>query len=212
MGDEINITYETLFELLRREKSRDELQKLDEKFFSDVANYLKEKEELLEQLRTKQDLFVNEEKEKAEKQLEDIRNILKKLYERREKKIVDMAIDVSRTPSIIIDTSIMLDEERVMYERILGLLNGFREGVLLNIQNARLPEIKAKIEEKKIEKEETEVTQEKPEETLRAVKFSHDVPRFVGLDLQEYGPFEAGESAEIPPQIADVLINKGRAE
>jgi len=44
--EEIVVTHETLFELFRREKSRDELQKLSATFFSDVASYIKSKKEL----------------------------------------------------------------------------------------------------------------------------------------------------------------------
>jgi len=40
---QVRITYETLYELLRREKSNDELQKLDESFFRDVIEYLAER-------------------------------------------------------------------------------------------------------------------------------------------------------------------------
>ena len=109
---EINITYETLFELLRREKNREELQKLDKSFYQDVVSYLKGKEEAIEQLKTKQDLFVGEEKAKAEKQLENIRKILKEFYDKREKKIIEMTMDASRTSSIAIDTSAMLQEEK----------------------------------------------------------------------------------------------------
>ena len=42
MGDVI-ITYETLYELLMREKSRAEIQKLDNDFFNDVIKYIKDK-------------------------------------------------------------------------------------------------------------------------------------------------------------------------
>src|SRR3989344_4083177 len=37
------ITYETLFELLNRERERPELQKLEQSFFADVVDYLREK-------------------------------------------------------------------------------------------------------------------------------------------------------------------------
>ena len=79
---EINISYETLFELLRREKTRDELQKLEDSFFTDVVNYLKEKEEFLQNQKKKQDLFAADEIYKAEKQLENIKLVefLKKTY------------------------------------------------------------------------------------------------------------------------------------
>ena len=210
---EINISYETLFELLRREKNRDELQKLDETFFSDVAAYLKGKEDALEQLKTKEDLFAGEEKEKSEKQLENIRKILKELYEKREKKMIEMALDASRTASVVIDTSAMLNEERMFYENTLNVLNSFRQGILLNLQHANIP----KIEKNEIRvdepKEEHEVEKEEPKEgNLKSVKFTHAVPRFIGPDLNEYGPFEEGNTAEVPIEVAEVLVNKGRVE
>jgi DNA replication initiation complex subunit (GINS family) len=40
---DVKITYETLFDLLRREKNRNELQQLDPSFYLDVVSYLKEK-------------------------------------------------------------------------------------------------------------------------------------------------------------------------
>ncbi|MBR9691389.1 hypothetical protein GOV06_01260 [Candidatus Woesearchaeota archaeon] len=209
---EVNITYETLFELLRREKNRDELQKLENGFFSDVADYLKEKGESLEELKKKQDLFAGEEKEKSEKQIENIRKILKELYEKREKKMIDMALDASRTSSVVIDTSNMLDEERLFYENTLDVLNTFRQGVLLNLQHANTPKIEKSEIKVNETKEEPEVEQEKPKSELESVKFTHDVPKFVGPDLQEYGPFQEGDTAELPSKVADVLINKGRAE
>ena len=216
MGD-VNITYETLFELLRREKTRDELQKLDESFFLDVASYIKDKVDLLEEQRHKQDLFASEEKAKAEKQIENIRRIIKELYERREKKIIEMAIDASRTPSIVIDTSIMLKEEKQMYDNTLGLLNGFRKGVLFNIQQAKNPEIKEvaaeiQAEESKSETPAVEAELREVDEDIKKIKITHEIPKFIGSDLNEYGPFQAGDEADVPPKIADVLINKGRAE
>ena len=209
---EINITYETLFELSRREKNRDELQKLDDGFFSDVANYLKEKQQLLGE--QKQDLFAEEEKKKAEKQIENIRKILKELYERREKKILELAMDASRTSSVIIDTSRMLNEEKLFYENTLNILNTFRKGILLNIQHANLPNIeKSEISvEMPEEKEEIKPEESSKEDDIKSIKFTHAVPKFVGPDLGEYGPFSQGDDAELAVEVADVLINKGRAE
>ncbi len=36
------------------------------------------------------------------------------------------------------------------------------------------------------------------------------VPKFIGPDLNEYGPFQKGDNAEVPHEIAEILINKGR--
>ena len=44
------------------------------------------------------------------------------------------------------------------------------------------------------------------------IKFNHAVPKFVGEDLEVYGPFEENDMANLPSKIADVLVSKGRAE
>src|SRR3989338_39027 len=85
---EINITYETLFEILRREKQKEELQKLSETFFDDVVSYFKEKEETTETSHEAGNMFAHSEKEKNMQQLENIKRILKELYDKREKKIM----------------------------------------------------------------------------------------------------------------------------
>ena len=61
--EEVTITYETLFELLRREKERNELQKLDDSFFPNILRYLKDKHTIINQQQT--DLFSAEEKKKT---------------------------------------------------------------------------------------------------------------------------------------------------
>jgi DNA replication initiation complex subunit (GINS family) len=44
---EITITYETLYEVLRREKNKTELQELDPLFHTKLVKYIKEKKEIL---------------------------------------------------------------------------------------------------------------------------------------------------------------------
>ena len=38
------------------------------------------------------------------------------------------------------------------------------------------------------------------------------MPKFVGRDLEVYGPFEEEDIANLPGEIADILILKNRAE
>ena len=218
MGD-INITYETLFELLRREKNREDLQKFDHSFFKDVVVYIKAKKENLEQQKTKQDLFAAEERKKAETQYANIRKILREIYEKREKKIVNMAIDRSRTSASIIDRSALLKEEREMYHCLVGVLDRFRRGILFKILEADIPgmeDIPQVLEDKNQEKAEVgadlEDNNTEEEKGKKRVKFIHAVPRFVGDDLKEYGPYEEADVSEIPIAVAEVLIDKGRAE
>ncbi|MBW2965996.1 hypothetical protein KY342_02750 [Candidatus Woesearchaeota archaeon] len=225
-GKEINITYETLFELLRREKNREELQKLDNNFFLDVVSYLKDKKSALEL--PKNDIFAAEERRKAETQLENIKNILKQLYEKREKKIMNMALDMSRTSvgilnSEIIDTSNMLKEEKELFDCLVQNLNNIRKGVLFNILEAKIPCIEdKKMDDKTEEKKDNELDKKDDQNNIEAAKeenqtqkmirFLYAVPKFVGKDLEEYGPFEQEDIANLPSEIADVLIAKERAE
>lgn len=203
----IIITYETLFEILRREKDRLELQKLDNSFFNDVVSYLKEKQNIAEEKEGQQELFTEEEGIKTKKQLDNVKRILRELYERREKKIINMALDKSKTKSDLIDTSALLDGEKLLFNSLVRILDENRESVLLRLLNCELP---GKIEKEEVkEKQSVQSTSEK---STKLIRFKHAVPKFVGLEGEEFGPFEEEDMASLPKEIANVLINKGRAE
>ena len=51
-----------------------------------------------------------------------------------------------------------------------------------------------------------------PEPANKLVRFVHAVPKFVGPELEEYGPFQEEDVANLPSEVANVLITKGRAE
>src|SRR3989344_9686875 len=113
MGDVI-ITYETLYVLLMREKSRAEIQKLDNDFFNDVIKYIKDKKDILDSQKSKENVFAAKEIERTTKQLESIYRILKELYEKRENKIITLALLNSRNLGKV-DTSLLLPEEVKFY-------------------------------------------------------------------------------------------------
>lgn len=205
---EITITYETLYELFRREKDREELQKLEGSFFSDVLSYLNEKNKVFKP-EGQSELFSQEEKEKTKAQLENVRRILKGLYERREKKIVRMAIDKSRVETNIVDTSSMLKEERMLFDLLVNVLDKGRDGILNNLLEAKEPMLKE--EEKKTEVKADDKKEMKKGST-KLVRFIMAVPKFIGRELEQYGPFEEEDVASLPVEIANVLINKGRVE
>ncbi|MFW5746291.1 MAG: hypothetical protein ACOCWQ_01935, partial [Nanoarchaeota archaeon] len=100
-----NLTYEKLFELLRSEKNNAALQKLSETFFEDVQIYMDSKLAIIKKHSDSENVFSQKELEKTSKQLANAKKILKMLYDLREKKIVTMALNKSRTASSLIDTS-----------------------------------------------------------------------------------------------------------
>ena len=116
--EDIKITLEILYDILRNEKKREDLQKLEATFFLDVVAYLKEKQALLQSKQQSEDMFAVGERDKLQYELRSIRRILKEIYEKREKKIIDIALNRSRTGSDIIDTSALLYEEKEFYNRI----------------------------------------------------------------------------------------------
>ena len=301
--DNIKITLETLYDILRNEKKREDLQKLEETFFIDVINYLKEKQTFLATKKDDDDLFASGEKDKLEYEIRSIKRILKEIYEKREKKILDIALNRSRTGSEIIDTSAMLKEEKEFYGQILKIMDDFRRGILLNLFKGELPtlvpqvsmekkesEIKvtttpslSKFEEKeevkteetlqtpkedpelepstatqqapstntvlnedektadlkKVESEssngttgnieskedkesmkteespaQTETTESKEESQpeMTKIKMIRAMPRFIWKDMKEYGPYEINDEVEIFPEVAELMVRKGRAE
>ena len=211
MGNEITVTYETLFEILVREKGREEIQKLEETFFDDVVNYIEEKKAILEKNRHKS-IFSEDESVAVMTQLENIKSIINELYDRRERKVLNMAINKARTKSGLINTSELLVEENQLFKELTALLSNFRSEHLNKLFNSK----GHKLTEKPVENttqfvKETELESEGFKADVMKVKFVTDVSKFAGTNLEEYGPFKPEDVAEVPEQIANILINSKKA-
>lgn len=211
--DTIRITLETLYDILRNEKKREDLQKLEDTFFIDVVGYLREKKALLDSQAKSTDVFAAGEREKLEYELRSIRRILKEIYEKREKKIIDIALNKSRTGSDIIDTGAMLREEKEFYQDFLQNLDQYRRGLLLKLLNGELPSLMAMRPTYQVsEMSEAVKIMVKPEQDKTKIRFIRPTPSFVWKDMKKYGPYDSGEETEIYPEVADLLVRKGRAE
>lgn len=212
----IKITLETLYDFLRNEKKREDLQKLEETFFVDVVHYLHEKRALLSLKKDENPLFAAGEREKLEYELRSIQRILKELYEKREKKIIDIALNRSKTGSDIINTSAMLREEKEFYQKVLAILDQFRKGILLQLFQGQLPALELvlpkTLDERKDEIRATLLPEKAEDNTTTRIRFLHPTPSFVWKDMKVYGPFERGEATNIFPEVAELLMRKGRAE
>ena len=206
---EVNITYETLFELLKREKDTADLQKLEPGFFDNFVEYLNEKKDMMNR---DDALFSYDEKKKVENQIDNARRLIKEIYERREKKILNIALIKSRTKSHVIDISSLLDNEKKFLGDIEKVLNAYRENIIYNVMEGNfISQIK---HQEKEAKEEINAANDVEEETksTKLVRFLYSVPKFVGTELEEYGPFAEEDIANLPAEIADLLIGKGKVE
>lgn len=190
MEKSVVITYETLYELLRREKYRAELQQLDKTFFSDVSNYLSGKKKLLDAQQARPTPF-SLELQKTQKQYENVQKIIKELYEKRENKIIQLALFSSKLNNQSMPQN-MLAEEEALYRDVMKILDKYREEILFNLLEPKL-------------------TEEPSVKDTKMIRFTSSIPKFVGDDLKTYGPYEGGDVAEFSLKIADLLIKKGRA-
>tara|TARA_Y100000310_G_scaffold1020_1_gene1418 strand:- start:15044 stop:15685 length:642 start_codon:yes stop_codon:yes gene_type:complete len=206
MAIESIMTYEKLYDLLRKEKYSQELQKVDENFFRSIIKYLEEKSAIIDAQKSKDSIFAGE-IEKTEKQLVNVKKIVKELYEKRENKIMQLALFSSRIKERDIPP-VLLPEERKLFLEILEVLNRFRGSVLESVIEKKVPSVP---ESKPKDIKRTEEDSEKASE-LKVVRLLHPVPQFVANDLNIYGPFEEEDTSVLPKKTANVLIKKKRAE
>ncbi|MFH1915717.1 MAG: hypothetical protein ABIJ21_00490 [Nanoarchaeota archaeon] len=280
---DVKISYETLFDILRREKQREDLQDLPASFVKDVISYLSDKEAILRKHFEINDPFSPREQENAKIQLKNVRKILRELFERRENKIIRLAQDkVRQGPQLSLR---LLDEEKEFFQELIKALTDQRvrllNPLLLSQPIIRVPEpaqqrakaeipltppgdsYTAKIEKESIllpeeitgkkaaqatqkpspkEKELKEpgrpAQQGKPEakqvrnetkhgelesknggtekqiiqSSEKRIRILNPLPRFVGPELEVYGPYAESSVTSLPLSIADLLIRKGRAE
>ena len=193
------ITYETIRNAHRAEKD-EELQKLPEGFFESVRNWFKHKEKM-------KDTTSLLEVENAKKLLEDIIN-------RRQKKIVLSALSTVRGQ---LPPPNLTDEERKFFDEVVNSLKSFKNEMnekfrrYEDIVEEKVEEAKKSIEELKPKEEKIERTVVKPD-GKSLVKILTDLPRFIGSDMQAYGPLKTGDIITLPDDIGKLLIARKVAE
>ena len=131
--------------------------------------------------------------------------------------------------SNIIDISSMLWEEKEFYYALLKTLDTFRQGIIWQLFQGEppnltiiptIPKPQFIAEHKDILESDEEISLESPKEKITQIsfiqktriRFLHPTPSFIWKDLKVYGPFEKGNETEIFPEVAELLVRKGRAE
>lgn len=190
--NEVNITYETLFEILRLEKNRVELQKLEKNFYINVAVYIKEKTKALSAEKS-----FDSRHELAIKQLSNIKKIVRDIYFRRLKKIMNTALNFNVAPDSVVEREPMLEQEAQFFKDLQLILKDNKQNILDMIIKGELL---------KVEMPKGDIS------NSIMVRFVDEVPKFVGEDLEEYGPYQVNELANLPTKLADILLSKGSAE
>lgn len=226
---DVIITFDTLFDLQRREKYRAELQKIDSKFFDDVIKYFTEKQSILESQEKKKSVFASTEIEKTRGQMYEAKRLLKDIYTWRENKIVQGAVFQSRCNGKGFDFSALLPEEIELFNALQSTLMKYREDILHSLLNHESPKVSiTRVLEPENEGEEAKGSVAgAPDLSQQAkglktgthksdgsccISLRSNLPEFMGPDMNKYGPFKCGEKADIPAEVAEMLVKSGNAD
>jgi len=197
---DVTITYEVLFDILRREKDNNELQDLDESFYEEVEEYIDEKKRTVES--GKNSVYTpSTDQEKQKIQLRNIKRTVQEIYNIRERKIMGLARSKARAKNGLIDTTRLLVVEQPLFDAAVDLLERHRKETLQDVMGDRTKPKKA-----------SGSTSSESDEDLQGVNILKDLPKFLGPDKKVYGPFQKDDEVELPVSVAKLLTQKGRAE
>lgn len=179
------ITYNDIYEAARKERYSEQLQPLSKNFIGEIANYLKEKKEISQ----KEDDDFSDVIIKTKKQLENAVTLFKELMLRRRKKILNLVLIAAETGISKKDFDNMLTIERDLFEELMKCIDVSDKKLNENLNG------KNNTEEKNI-----------------LIIFKENVDKLMNIDGNEMGPFEKGQIANIQKEIAQILIDDGKAE
>lgn len=169
---EETITFELIRRIQRKEQSAPKLTKLPKGLYQNVKAYLDGKRRASKERR-------------VAVELKNIERLVEDIFNRRERKILNLALITARTN---IPPENLTEEEKEFFNKLIAVVKRRREGLLERV-----------------------LAKEK-EELVRLIVFKADTPQFVGADTKSYGPFKKGDIARLPEENMRVLIEQGIAE
>lgn len=181
------ITYNELYDALRKERYSEQLQPIPKVFIKEFAAYLKDKKEIV----NKKDDEFSDTILKTKKQFENSIAIFKELMLRRKKKILELAFVAAETGISKRDFENMLAVEKESFDDIMKALE---KG------DKKVDEILRGTNNK----------EEGPKNKM--IVFVEDAEGFLDLEGNKLGPFSKGDVANISEEIANILIVDKKAE
>jgi len=179
------ITYNDLYEYLRKEKYSEQLQVLPRNFIEDVISYFNEKKQIASQ---ESDMF-SDAMLKSKKQFENAISLFKELLLRRRKKLLTLAFVAAETGITKRDFENMLDFEKEIFDKTTKAMEEAEKRITEMLTGKKKEEIKNKM-----------------------VLFKEDTEEFLGMNGEMLGPFKKGQIANLPAEIINILESAGKVE
>ncbi len=179
------LSYNELYDLLRKEKYSETLQQIDKSFLLGFNEYLRE---LRTKISTSDDIFSDSAIENK-KQLENSIALFRGIILRRKKKLLNLVFVAAETGIMKRDYETMLEFEKKMFDNLVKAFeNGDKE--LSSILNGR---------------------DNDKEPANKMIIFNESVEQFIDMNGNAIGPFGKGELANLDSKICEVLIGGGKA-
>jgi len=180
------ITYNELYDALRKERYSEQLQPISKNFIKEVAAYLKDKKEIA----GKEDDDFSESITKTKKQFENSVAIFKELILRRKKKILDLVFVAAETGISKRDFENMLLLEKECFDEIMKSIEKSDKKVAKLLKGA----------------------EEEEKSKNKMIVFVQDSEEFLDLEGNRLGPFKKGDVANLSEEISNILIIDKKAE
>lgn len=175
------ITYQEIYDVLRKEKYNEALQTLPENFLQEAAVYLNEKKNIV----AREGNLFSDTLRMTRKQLDNALSIIKEILAIRQKKVLNLAFVASATGISKRDTENLLEHEQELFNATVKQLEQNQQHISA-VLNGQAPK-------------------EKDLKNL-FVRFKEEVPAFLDGNCREMGPFKKGDVANLPKEIAEILI------
>ena len=204
------ITFKFLRDLQKKERDASTLTPIPDDFYEAAKSYITRKQRLAMQDSMKS--FTNL------KEIENMRPVIKYIFNRREQKIMTCALRAARIDSLKIEN--MIKEEQELFDTIKNKLKkrrSFLDAVLM-MNNSKNNDEPAKItndtKQKTATKEPKENTDDEEQEETQFIKIEvlEEITEFVAEDLESYGPWSPGEIVVSPQKVANIFIGAKKAK
>ena len=175
--------YNELYEIWKKEKETEEIQRLPKSFYAKIASYIKrmkEENRMLDKRTTKAKLLDSE--------FRNVKIMVGELFGLRYRKIGE---NVFARETVARDA--LTEEEEQLYREVLPLAEAWHvfskdilRGCLSRLDKGA-------------------------KQTMIVLRFVQEIPALIGSDMKTYGPFGPEDVATLPPENARILIKQGVA-
>lgn len=178
------LTYNDIYELLRKEKYSDGLQKLPKSFVQEFSVFMADMRKTLGSI--EKDAFADDVL-REKRQYENAMALFKELMLRRKRKILDLVFVAAETGIMKRDFNDMLHFEKDLFEQLVLAIDSADKSLHEDLNG-------------------------KPQEdSNKMVIANEDIDEFVDMSGDSIGPFKKGELINLQAQVADILVDGEKA-